>query len=158
MQDASNTAVLQGFTVAQQCAIATKLRVMIRLWRGAATTLQSSNSYRYTHRFAAVSYAVHRSWRYFGSSTRLAVRTHDGSGCTSRNEEECRGSRCRLTDRRGPAGAAPRTSAPSLLRGRHQRAGGGNRKATAATARARHQGPGEVPRRRRAATSRSTNT
>ena len=37
---------LQGFTVAQQCAIATKLRVMIRLWRGAATTLQSSNSYR----------------------------------------------------------------------------------------------------------------
>ena len=29
---------LQGFTVAQQCAIATKLRVMIRLWRGAATT------------------------------------------------------------------------------------------------------------------------
>ena len=37
---------LQGFTVAQRCAIATKLRVMIRLWRGAATTLQSSNSYR----------------------------------------------------------------------------------------------------------------
>ena len=36
--DANNTAVLQGFTVAQQCAIATKLRVMIRLWRGAATT------------------------------------------------------------------------------------------------------------------------
>ena len=43
---------LQGFTVAQQCAIATKLRVMIRLWRGAATTTTCAVSLRVKPLFA----------------------------------------------------------------------------------------------------------